>query len=82
MLQGKNAANEAVDRCVCEPDAMVPKANNRRYVSSADPPSDSLHKNLAWWMVGSYTFEKPETCQNWEVGASLGMGARLGQYGT
>ena len=33
-------------------------------------------------MVGSYTLEKQETCQNWGVGASSGMGARLGQYGT
>ena len=35
------------------PDIVVPKAhpNNRRYVSSADLPLDSLCKNLVWWAV-------------------------------
>ena len=36
----------------------------------------SLCKNLAWWAI------TPPNCQNWGVGASTGMGACLGQYGT
>ena len=41
---------------VCEPlmpDVMASKVhqNNRSYVSSADLPSDSLRKHLAWWAV-------------------------------
>jgi len=61
---------------VCEPlmpDVMAPKAhqNNRRYVSSADLPSDSEFS-----MVGGYTEnpEKPQNCQNWGVGTCAGMG--------
>ena len=51
VLQGKNAG-----RGVCKhlmPDVAAPKAhqNNRSYVSSANLPSDSLCKNLAWWAV-------------------------------
>ena len=36
---------------VCEP--LMPEAhpNNRSYVSSADLPSGSLRKNIAWWAV-------------------------------
>ena len=35
------------------PDVVVPKVhqNNHNYVSSADLHSDSLRKNLAWWVV-------------------------------
>ena len=38
---------------VCEPDVVAPKVhqNNCGYVSSLDLPSDSLHKNLAWWVI-------------------------------
>ena len=52
VLQGKNTANEAMEG-VCEPDVVAPKAhqNNCSYVSSADLPSDSLCKDLAWWVV-------------------------------
>ena len=50
---------------VCELDAMVPKANNRRYVSSADLPSDSLHKNLAWWAVTHLKNQKPVKIGGW-----------------
>ena len=34
-------------------------------------------------MVGGYTEnpEKPQNCKNWGVGACMGMGACLGQYG-
>ena len=48
-----NAANEATDGCVWTFDVVGPKVhqNNRSYVSSADLPSDSLRKNLAWWAV-------------------------------
>ena len=35
---------------VCEPDVMVPKVH-QSFVTSADLPSDSLRKNLAWWAV-------------------------------
>ena len=50
VMQGKNAENEARTD-VCKP--LMPEAhpNNRSYVSSADLPSNSLHKNLAWWAV-------------------------------
>ena len=51
-----------------------PKRNSS-YVSSADLPSDSIHKNLAWWAVTRRTSTKPQNCQNW------GVGACLGQYG-
>ena len=35
-------------------------------------------------MVGGYmeNLEKPQNCQNWGVGACLGMGACSGQYGS
>ena len=56
---------------VCEPlmpDVVVSKAhqNNRSYVSSADLPSDSQRKNLAWWAV---TRRTSKNCQNWGMGA-------------
>ena len=46
---GKNTANKAMEG-VCEPDVVAPKThqNNCSYVSSADLPSDSLCKDLAW----------------------------------
>ena len=48
---------------VCKPlmhDVMAPKVhqNNRSYVSSADLPSDSLRKNLAWWAVTRRTLKR------------------------
>ena len=51
VLQRKNIANEAMEG-ECEPDVVAPKAhqNNCSYVSSADLPSDSLCKDLAWWV--------------------------------
>ena len=58
------------------PDVMVPKAhrNNRSYVSSADLPSDSLHKNLAWWTVVQRTLKNHKLdCQNWGVGTCPGQ---------
>ena len=56
---------------------------NCSYVSSADLPSDSICKNLAWWVVTrTENLEKPQNCQNWGVGACSGMGACSGQYGT
>ena len=41
---------------VCEPDVVAPKAH-QNYVSSADLPSDSLRKNLAWWAVTRRTLK-------------------------
>ena len=58
------------------PDVMAPKAhrNNRSYVSSADLPSDSLRKNLAWWAVIQRTLKNHKLdCQNWVVGACPGQ---------
>ena len=83
---GKNAVNMATDGCVHEPlmpNVAAPKAhqNNRSYVSSADLPSDSLRKNLTWWAVTQRTLEKPQNCQNWGMGACMGMGTFPGQYG-
>ena len=51
---------------VCEPlmpDVMALKAhqNNCSYVSSADLPSDSLGKNLAWWAVTQRTLKSHKT---------------------
>ena len=51
---------------VCEPltpDAMASKVhqNNRGYVSSVDLPSDSLRKNLAWWVVTRRTSKNHKT---------------------
>ena len=43
---------------------MVPKAHqtdNRSYVSSADLPSDSLRKILAWWAVTKRTSKHHKT---------------------
>ena len=59
VLQGKNTANEAMEG-VCEPDVVVPKEhqNNCSYVSSADLPSDSVCKDLAWWVVTWRTSKK------------------------
>ena len=56
---------------MCEtlmPDVLAPKA-------------DLLRKILAWWVVTQRTLRKPQNCQNWGVGACVGMGACLGQYG-
>ena len=41
---------------VCEPDVVAPKAH-QSFVSSADLPSDSLRKNLAWWVVTRRTLQ-------------------------
>ena len=84
VLQGKNIANETMEG-VCEPDVVAPKAhqNNCSYVSSADLPSDSLCKDLAWWVVTWRTSKtKKKNCQNWGLGTCAGMGACLGQYST
>ena len=45
------------------PDIVAPKAhpNNRRYVSSADLPLDSLCKNLVWWAVFTENLENHKT---------------------
>ena len=63
---------------LCQPDVMAPKAhqNYRSYVSSADLPSDSLHKDLAWWMVTKRTLKKYKTTKigGWAL-------ACPGQYG-
>ena len=45
---------------VCEPDVVAPKAH-QSYVSSADLPSDSLRKNLAWWAVTQRTLKNHKT---------------------
>ena len=47
---------------VCEPlmsDVVATKVQqtNRSYVTSADLPSDSLHKILAWWAVTQRTLK-------------------------
>ena len=72
---------------VCEPDIMASKAhqNNHGYVSSADLPSDSLRKNLAWWAVTWRTQRNHKTVKiggRGGVGACTGMGACSGQYGS
>ena len=51
---------------VCEPlmsDVVAPKVQqtNRSYVTSADLPSDSLHKILAWWAVTQRTLKNHKT---------------------
>ena len=56
---------------VCEPlmpDVVANKVhqNNCSYVSSADLPSDSLCKNLAWWAVTWRTTK----LSKWEVGGA------------
>ena len=78
---GKNAANEAMT-VVCEPlmpDVVAPKGhhNNRSYVSSADLPSDSLHKNLARWAVTRRISKKHKTAKNWGGGGGGGGGGAL-----
>ena len=62
---------------VCE-DVVVPKEhqNNRSYVSSVDLRTFGFTmQNFS--MVGGYTenLEKPQSCQNWGVGACMGVGA-------
>ena len=66
---------------VCEallPDVMVPEThqNDCSYVCELSGPSfNSLHKNLAWWVVKWRTSKKnTRKCQNW------GMGTCPGQY--
>ena len=54
---------------------------NHSYVSSVDLPTDSICKNLVWWAVTREP-RKQQNCQNWGVGAYLGMGACSGQYST
>ena len=68
---------------VCEPlmpDVVAPKAhqNDHSYVSSVDLPSDSLHKNLAWWAVTRRTSKNHKTVK---IGGGGGIGACPGQYG-
>ena len=48
---------------VCEPDDMAPKAH-QSYVTSADLPSDSLRKNLAWWVVKLRTLKNHITLKS------------------
>ena len=65
---------------VCEPlmpDVVASKVhqNNRSYVSSADLPSDSLCKNLAWWVVTQRTLKNHKTVKIGGVGTCPDMGA-------
>ena len=51
---------------VCEPlmpNVVSPKVHQKNcsYVSSADVPSDSLRKNLAWWAVTRRTLQNYKT---------------------
>ena len=48
---------------MCEPEVVAPKAHQSHlsYVSSADLPSDSLRKNLAWWAVTWRTLKNHKT---------------------
>ena len=57
---------------VCEPDVVAPKAH-QSFVSSADLPSDSLHKNLAWWAVTRRTLK---TTKPSKVGGGVWVLAR------
>ena len=74
VLQGKNTANEAMEG-MCEPDVVAPKAhqNNCSYGSSADLPSDSLCKNLAWWVV-TWRTSKNKKLSKLGVGHLCGYG--------
>ena len=58
--------NEATDGCVRTFVVVTPKVhqNNRSYVSSANLPSDSLRKNLAWWAVTRRTLENYKAVKN------------------
>ena len=57
------------------PNVVLPKVhqNDCSYVSSADVPLDSLHKNLAWWAVTRRTLKNHKL-------SKLG-GERLPGYG-
>ena len=50
-------------------------------MSSADLPSDSLSKNLAWWAVTRRTSKNHKSVKIGGGGACSGMGAYSGQYG-
>ena len=68
---------------VCEPlmpDVMASKAQSQLCELSG---STFGFNTQEFSMVGGYTenLEKPLNCQNWRVGACLGMGACSGQYG-
>ena len=74
---------------VCPPDVVALKGH-QSYVSSADLPSDSLRKNLAWWAVTRRTLKNHKTVKSvcvcvcvcgGGVGACMSMGACSGQYG-
>ena len=65
------------------PDVVAPEAhqNDRSYLSELSGPTfGSISTNF---MVGGYT-EDPknqQNCQNWAVGACVGMATSPGQYG-
>ena len=72
---------------VCEPlmpDVVAPEAHQYdcSYVREFSGPTfNSLHKNLAWWLVTQRTSKK-QNCQNWVVGTCTEMGACPEQYST
>ena len=61
------------------PDVVAPKAHQNNhsymYVSSADLPSDSLHKNLAWWVVTRRTLKNHKTVKigGWALSRVWGL---------
>ena len=69
---------------MCEPlmpDVVASEAhqNDHSYVSEFSRPTfNSICTNF---MMGGYTEDLKKNCQNWAVGACVGMGARPGQYG-
>ena len=58
---------------MCEPDVVAPKAH-QNYVSSADLPSDSLRKNLAWWAVTRRTLKNRKIVKSGGGGGGGGGG--------
>ena len=67
------------------PDVVAPEAhqNNRSYVSEFSKPHSPI-KNMQIFLWGNgYTedLKNQQNCQNWAVGACVGMGASPGQCG-
>ena len=82
MLQGKNAANEAMDG-VCEPlmpDVVASKAQSELCELSGSTFEFNAQE---FSMVGGYmeNLKKPQNHQNWGMGACSGVGTCSGQYG-
>ena len=78
---GKNAVNEATDRCVRRCRGAQRASEQSQLCELSGPTFGFTMQNFS--MVGGYTenLEKPQSCQNWGGGRLHGCGRLSGQYG-